>query len=80
VTKAGFSNIQINRQHEKESWHLKHFLDYASPRYRTSGLMAISDGDFEAGIARLTEEIEKFGSDACVDSEICLFTLAGDKC
>jgi SAM-dependent methyltransferase len=80
MTKAGFSNIQISRQHWHEKWDLKHFLEYASPRYRTSQLMAISDGDFKAGIARLTEEIGKFGGDACVDSEICLFTLTGDKC
>ncbi len=80
MTKTGFSNIQISRQHWHEEWSLKRFLDYASPRYRTSQLMAISDGDFEAGIARLTEEIEKSGGDACVDSEICLFTLTGDKC
>ncbi len=80
MAKAGFSNIQINRQHWSEKESLKHCLDYASPRYRTSQLMAISDGDFKAGLARLTEEIEKFGGDTRVDSEICLFTLTGDKC
>ncbi len=79
MTEAGFSNIQINRQHWQEKESLKHFLDYASPRYRTSQLMAISDGDFKAGIARLAEEIEKSGYDACVDSEICMVTIAGDK-
>ena len=79
MTEAGFSNIQINRQHWHEKEGLKHFLDYASPRYRTSQLMAISDGDFKAGLARLTEEIEKSGDDACVDSEICLVTIKGDK-
>jgi SAM-dependent methyltransferase len=79
MTKAGFSNIQINRQHWHEKESLKYYLDYASPRYRTSQLMAISDDDFKAGIARLAEDIEKSGDAACVDSEICLITVIGDK-
>jgi ubiquinone/menaquinone biosynthesis C-methylase UbiE len=79
MTAAGFSNIQISRQHWWEKESLKHFLEYASQRYRTSQLMAISDDDFKAGIARLTEDIGKFGGDADVDSEICLVTIVGDK-
>ncbi len=79
MTGAGFSNVRISRQHSREKENLKHFLNYASPRYRTSQFMAISDGDFKAGIARLTEDTEKFGGDACVDSEICLVTIMGDK-
>ena len=79
MTKAGFSNIQISRRHWQEKENLKHFFEYASQRYHTSQLMAISDGDFEAGIARLADEVEKFGDTACVDSEICLVTVIGDK-
>jgi len=79
MTEAGFSNIQISRRHWYEKEALKHFLEYASQRYRTSQLMAIPDGDFKAGIARLIEETEKSGDDTCVDSEMCLVTLAGDK-
>ena len=80
MTEAGFSNIQISRQHWQEKEGLKHFFEYASQRYRTSQLMAISDDDFKAGIARLAEEIEKSGDAACVDSGICLITVIGDKC
>ncbi len=79
MTKAGFLNIQISRQHWWEKENLKYYLEYASQRYRTSQLMAISDDDFKAGIARLTEDVEKFGGDACVDSEICIVTVIGDK-
>jgi SAM-dependent methyltransferase len=79
MTKAGFSNIQISRRHWQEKENLKHFFEYASQRYHTSQLMAISDGDFEAGIARLAEDVEKSGDAACVDSEICLVTVIGDK-
>ena len=80
MTEAGFSNIQINRRHWQEKESLKHFFEDASQRYHTSQLMAISDGDFKAGIARLAEEIEKSGDAACVESEMCLVTLVGDKC
>jgi SAM-dependent methyltransferase len=80
MTKAGFSNIRISRQHWQEKEGLKRFLEYASQRYRTSQLMAISDSDFKAGIARLTEDVEKSGDAACVDSEMCLVTVIGDKC
>ena len=79
MTEAGFSNIQISRQHWQEKEGLKHFFEYASQRYRTSQLMAISDDDFKTGIARLTEEVEKSGDATCVDSEICLVTIIGDK-
>jgi ubiquinone/menaquinone biosynthesis C-methylase UbiE len=79
MTKAGFSNIQISRRHWREKEDLKRFFEYASQRYRTSQLMAISDSDFKMGIARLAEEIEKSGGAACVDSEICLVTIIGDK-
>jgi SAM-dependent methyltransferase len=79
MTKAGFSTIQISRRHWQEKEDLKRFLEYASQRYRTSSLMAISDRDFKAGIARLAKEIEKSGDAVCVDSELCLVTLIGDK-
>jgi SAM-dependent methyltransferase len=79
MNEAGFSNIQISRQHRHDREDLKQFVEYASQRYRTSQLMAIQDSDYQAGIAKLIEEIRKCGDNTWADSEICLVTLTGDK-
>jgi hypothetical protein len=41
--------------------------------------MAIQDSDYQAGIAKLIEEIRKSGDNIWADSEICLVTLTGEK-
>jgi SAM-dependent methyltransferase len=79
MKEAGFSNSQISRQHWHDKEGLKQFLEYASQRYRTSQLMAIQDSDYQAGIAKLIEEIRKSGDNTWADSEICLVTLTGEK-
>ncbi|MEJ2555281.1 MAG: hypothetical protein P8186_03430 [Anaerolineae bacterium] len=79
MKEAGFSNIQISRQHRHDREDLKQFLEYASQRYRTLQLMAIQDSDYQAGIAKVIEETRKSGDNTWADSEICLVTLAGEK-
>ncbi len=76
---AGFSRVQIQRQHRPEKITLGGFLAYAAQRFRTSQLLAIDDDAYRAGIAALRREIEKRGELVTVDSELCLVTVRGDR-
>jgi len=79
MEKVGFCNIQSMRAHNRSEEKLNEFLRYASQRHRTSQLIAIRDHEYEQGIAKLKDDIVKFGNDFRVSSEICLVGVSGDK-
>lgn len=79
MEEIGFSRVHVQRQHRQEKTTLGSFLVYALQRFRTSQLMAIDDSGYRVGIAALRKQIEQYGENAPVDSELCLVTLTGDK-
>ena len=76
---AGFSNLQVQRQHQREQVTLVSTLAYAIDRFRTSQLIAIDDDAYRLGIAAIRKDIETWGAQASVNSELCLVTVSGDK-
>jgi len=79
LEEAGFINIRVDHQYRCDKAELSQFLAYASRRYRTSQLMVISDGDYQAGITQLKSDLIDSGKVAGVDSDFCLVTMSGDK-
>ena len=76
---TGFSNVRVTYRYKQSEENLHDFLKYATERHRTSQLLAIQDSDYEDGIARLRERVDKLGVKSCVSSEICLIWVIGDK-
>jgi SAM-dependent methyltransferase len=76
---AGFSNVQFSHELLPTKENLGSFLEYATQRVRTSQLIAISDADWELGLANLSAEVARSGANTQIDSEVCLVTLSGDK-
>ncbi len=79
MEQIGFRDVQVRRERKTNQERLGEFLAYATRRYRTSQLLAISTREYERGIARIRELIAKFGSEAPVASEICLAWITGDR-
>lgn len=79
MEKTGFCNVQVKRVHSRSEENLNEFLRYACQRHRTSQLIAIRDLEYENGIARLKDLVEKLGHDYRVSSELCLVWITGDK-
>lgn len=76
---AGFTDVQVSRQHRRRQEDLRQFLQYALSRYRTSQLMVISDDEHRAGIDQLAEDIKQSGGNFTAESESCLITVIGNK-
>ncbi len=79
LERIGFRQVRVWRERKQSEESLGGFLAYATRRYRTSQLIAISDREYEEGIARLRELIRRYGSQVQVASEICLVWITGDK-
>jgi SAM-dependent methyltransferase len=79
MEKTGFCNVQVKRVYSRSEENLNEFLRYASQRHRTSQLIAIEDREYEDGIAKLRDQVVKFGNDFRVSSEISLVRVLGDK-
>ncbi len=79
MEQIGFHDVQVRRERKTSQERLGLFLAYATRRYRTSQLLAISTREYERGIARIRELTTKFGSEIPVASEICLAWITGDK-
>ena len=79
LEQAGFVNVGFRRDHQLRRETLGGCLDYASQRFRTSQLMVISDEEYMQGVARLRDEVQRFGRGMLVESELCFVTLRGDK-
>jgi ubiquinone/menaquinone biosynthesis C-methylase UbiE len=74
---AGFSQLQVQRNHWRPEEKLADFLAYASQRHRTSQFMALSDEAYQAGLQRIEEDLAEGRQN--VESEVCLVTISGDK-
>ena len=59
----GFCNVQVKRVHTRSEENLNEFLGYASQRHRTSQLIAIQDHEYQNGLARIKDQVVKFGND-----------------
>ncbi len=75
----GFSNIQTSRRHLTPTQTLQDFHTYASDRHRTSEFMAISDTDYANGLQKITADVQTFGPEKVLQSQVCLITISGDK-
>ena len=77
---ASLINIRVTSRRQIVEKDLEQFLEYASQRFRTSQLMAISDDDYDAGIREIERDIRKAGDKrTTVKSEVCVVTITGDK-
>lgn len=76
---AGFANILVKRTFRSEKLSLGEFLNYVSQRHRASQLMVISDQSYNEGVRALREEIKQLGESWCLESQLCLITISGDK-
>ncbi len=79
LKQIGFCNTSSARDKKSSQDTLGGFLAYATRRDRTSQLIAISDRDYERGIAGLRGLMKRYGSQAIVPSEICVARVIGDK-
>jgi SAM-dependent methyltransferase len=79
MREAGFVHVRIDRQARRRREDLVAFAEYVSGRHRTSQLMVISDAEYQAGLARLRQDLAAAGGTFAVDSETCLLTISGDR-
>jgi hypothetical protein len=77
MEKAGFSQLQVQRNHWRPEERLIDFLAYASQRHRTSQFMALPDEAYQAGLQRIEQDLAE--GRQTVMSEVCLVTVTGDK-
>jgi SAM-dependent methyltransferase len=76
----GFVNVRVVQDHRPVREDLRQFLAYARQRHRLSQLLALTDGDYRAGINRIEGAIAGAGrGQAAADSEFCLLTITADK-
>jgi SAM-dependent methyltransferase len=79
LERAGFTSITVSRQQRQVQRTLKELQIYASRRYRTSQLIVISDDDYEAGLARIAQDMNRIGETTLLNTELCWITIIGDK-
>jgi len=79
LEQAGFTNIQISRQHQQYTETLKSILAYCVQRHRTSQLIVIPDNEYQAGLDSIRSDIEVLSENTAIDSEICLLVATADK-
>ena len=79
LTKAGFIEVRVTREHQPEAQYAGRMLDYARSRYRTSEVISIPDRDYEDGLGQLQERALQAGHSATVPSEICLVFITADR-
>lgn len=77
MEEAGFTDLQVHRNHWHPEEKLTDFLAYAAQRHRTSQFMALSDEAYQAGLRRIEQELA--AGRQTVKSEVCLVTVIGDK-
>jgi SAM-dependent methyltransferase len=75
----GFTGVDVARQRWRPVERLTDVLAYVSDRYHTSQLMVLTAAEHEAGLSRLRAAISVQGSDATVESEMCLMTVVADR-
>lgn len=76
---VGFDTIQVERQVQKSKETLGELLAYASRRYRTSQLIALTDTDYQFYLQALQEAVQQQGSETTIDSEICRIWVSARK-
>lgn len=74
---AGFSGVEVSRTDLSRDERLRDFLGYASARHRASQLTAISDAEYEQGLARLREECERERGAAVERSQFVRVVITG---
>lgn len=79
LTEIGFSAVRIERRSRRETLSLGSVIMYALDRFRTSQLMAIDDDVYRLGVDAIRKDVEAWGAQASIDSELCLVTISGDK-
>lgn len=75
---TGFGNIQLHRENQPIVQTIREFWDYASQRHRSSQFIAISDEEYQAGLARIQARLDGDKEEKLV-WQLCLITLTGDK-
>jgi hypothetical protein len=77
---AGFANVRAASGHQIVAEDLRRFLAYASDRFRASQFMALTDTDYQAGLAAIRRVLNQAdGGTVSVPSQFCLLTVTGDK-
>lgn len=76
---VGFHAVGFDRQILTEFENLEEFLEYASQRYRTSQLIALSDNDYERGLNRIRARLSQTQMAEKLESEVCLVRITGNK-
>ncbi|MCI0564237.1 MAG: hypothetical protein MN733_37665, partial [Nitrososphaera sp.] len=79
LEETGFTGVQVTRNHLARQEKLSDFQQYASQRYRTSQLMAISDEAYQAGLQRIEEALQESPSETHIASQLCFVTVVGEK-
>ena len=79
LASVGFVDIHVDRRQEHPTRTLGEFLAYAERRYRTSQLMAIDDGAYARGMARLRQTCTRQGADRILTDELCFVTITCSK-
>ncbi len=75
---AGFVDVGIASADRSQPQVLEDFLASASARHSASHFMAMSDAEYEAGLARLREDVARAPGTA-VRSQFVVVTLTADK-
>lgn len=75
LTGAGFVNARYSRSAGVRTDTIEDVLDYASSRWRTSQLTAISDDAYDAGLERIRADVGRTGP---VQSPMVQLTVMGD--
>jgi SAM-dependent methyltransferase len=79
TTRTGFDTADVRLDHRQKQERLGGFLTYASERHHASHFLAMTDRDYETGLASLKSAVIDLGEDTLIESESCLLTLSADK-
>lgn len=80
MERAGFDAVAIERQHLRFEQDLPTWFEEVHRRATCSQLLAIDDAAYEAGIARLRQELAARTGPISRPNHVCLLTIRGDKC
>jgi SAM-dependent methyltransferase len=76
---AGFDKVAVDRQHLRFQQNLRTWYNEVRRRSTCSQLLAIPDAAYEAGLRRLSREIEASNNPLLRDNQLCLVTIRGEK-
>jgi ubiquinone/menaquinone biosynthesis C-methylase UbiE len=79
LEQAGFAEVEVDYRHVYKDERLADVLAFVGLRARTSQLMAISDAEYDAGLAKVRADIAERGDDAPVSSHLCYITVQAQK-